>query len=55
MYVGGEVSVNFLHVTAMVERAAMIVAGVQALGGPVTLPEKVDRDFNGVYKCLREN
>ncbi len=46
---------NVLHVTAMVERAAMIVAGVQALGGPVTLPEKVNRDFNGVYKYLRTN
>jgi L-fuculose-phosphate aldolase len=46
---------NVLHVTAMVERAAMIVAGTKALGGPHNLPDKVNSDFGGVYKYLREN
>jgi L-fuculose-phosphate aldolase len=44
-----------LHVTAMVERAAQIVAGAAALGGAEPLPEKVNRDFAGVYQFLRTN
>lgn len=44
-----------LHVTAMVERAAQIVVGAVALGGAEPLPEKVNRDFAGVYQFLRTN
>ncbi|HXW32422.1 MAG TPA: class II aldolase/adducin family protein, partial [Acidimicrobiales bacterium] len=44
-----------LHVTAMVERAAQIVLGAVALGGAVPLPDKVNRDFAGVYQFLRTN
>jgi L-fuculose-phosphate aldolase len=44
-----------LHVTAMVERAAQIVAGAAALGGAEPLPEKVNGDFAGVYQFLRTN
>ena len=44
-----------LHVTAMVERAAQIVIGASALGGPVPLPDKTNRDFAGVYQFLRTN
>jgi len=44
-----------LHVTAMVERAAQIVAGAAALGGAVALPDKVNTDFAGVYQFLRTN
>jgi L-fuculose-phosphate aldolase len=51
----GKDPANVLHVTAMVERAAMIIIGVQALGGPHQLPEKVNSDFGGVYKYLRTN
>ena len=51
----GKDPANVLHVTAMVERATMIVAGVQALGGPHKLPDKVNSDFHGVYKYLRTN
>jgi L-fuculose-phosphate aldolase len=51
----GKDPANVLHVTAMVERAAMIVCGVQALGGPHSLPDKVNSDFQGVYTYLREN
>jgi L-fuculose-phosphate aldolase len=51
----GKDPANVLHVTAMVERAAEIVAGSKALGGPVNLPDKINTNFNGVYKYLREN
>lgn len=44
-----------LHVTAMVERAAQIVVGAMALGGAEPLPDKVNRDFAGVYQFLRTN
>lgn len=44
-----------LHVTALVERTAQIVWGARALGGPVPIPEGVNRNFAGVYSYLRAN
>ncbi len=41
-----------LHQAGVVERAAQVVWGARALGGPVPLPEKVNRDFAGVYKLM---
>jgi L-fuculose-phosphate aldolase len=44
-----------LHVTALVERTAQIVWGASALGGPVPIPEDVNRNFAGIYSYLRAN
>jgi L-fuculose-phosphate aldolase len=44
-----------LHITALVERTAQIVWGARALGGPVPIPEGVNRNFAGVYSYLRAN
>lgn len=44
-----------LHVTALVERTAQIAWGARALGGPVAIPEDVNRNFAGVYSYLRAN
>lgn len=44
-----------LHVTALVERTAQIVWGAKALGGPVAIPEEVNRNFAAVYGYLRSN
>jgi L-fuculose-phosphate aldolase len=44
-----------LHITALVERTAQIVWGSRALGGPVPIPEEVNRNFAGVYSYLRTN
>jgi L-fuculose-phosphate aldolase len=44
-----------LHVTALVERTAQIVWGARALGGPVAIPEDVNRNFAMVYGYLRAN
>jgi len=44
-----------LHITALVERTAQIVWGAKALGGPVPIPEDVNRNFAGVYTYLRAN
>jgi L-fuculose-phosphate aldolase len=44
-----------LHVTALVERTAQIVWGARALGGPVPIPEEINRNFAGVYGYLRAN
>ncbi|OCB55240.1 fuculose phosphate aldolase [Mycobacterium malmoense] len=44
-----------LHVTALVERTAQIVWGARALGGPVPIPEDVNRNFASVYGYLRAN
>jgi L-fuculose-phosphate aldolase len=44
-----------LHITALVERTAQIVWGARALGGPVPIPEDVNRNFAGVYSYLRTN
>jgi L-fuculose-phosphate aldolase len=44
-----------LHITALVERTAQIVWGARALGGPVPIPEEVNRNFASVYGYLRAN
>ncbi len=44
-----------LHITALVERTAQIVWGARALGGPVPIPEDVNRNFASVYSYLRAN
>jgi L-fuculose-phosphate aldolase len=44
-----------MHITALVERTAQIVWGAKALGGPVPIPEDVNRNFAGVYSYLRAN
>lgn len=44
-----------LHITALVERTAQIVWGARALGGPVPIPEGVNRNFASVYGYLRAN
>jgi L-fuculose-phosphate aldolase len=44
-----------LHITALVERTAQIVWGAGALGGPVPIPDEVNRNFAGVYSYLRTN
>ncbi len=43
-----------LHAAAVVERTAMIVWGARLLGETHSLPEKVNRDFGGVYRYVRE-
>jgi len=44
-----------LHVTALVERTAQIAWGARALGGPVPVPDEVNKNFAGVYTYLRQN
>jgi L-fuculose-phosphate aldolase len=44
-----------LHVTALVERTAQIVWGARALGGPVPIPDDVNKNFAAVYGYLRQN
>ena len=44
-----------MHITALVERTAQIVWGAKALGGPVDIPEDVNRNFGMVYSYLRAN
>jgi len=44
-----------MHITALVERTAQIVWGARALGGPVDIPEDVNRNFASVYGYLRAN
>jgi len=44
-----------LHVTALVERTAQIVWGARSLGGPVPIPDEVNKNFAAVYGYLRTN
>ena len=44
-----------LHVTALVERTAQIAWGAKALGGPVPIPDEVNKNFAAVYGYLRQN
>jgi L-fuculose-phosphate aldolase len=44
-----------LHITALVERSAQIEWGARLLGGSVVLPPEVNKNFNNIYKYLREN
>lgn len=49
----GKSPADALHITAVVERTAQIVVGSMALGGPEPLPDKINRNFAGVYKYMR--
>jgi L-fuculose-phosphate aldolase len=44
-----------LHITALVERSAQIEWGARALGGSIALPAEVNKNFNNIYKYLREH
>lgn len=44
-----------LHAALVVERTAHIVWGARLLGTPGTVPEKVNEDFAGVYRWVRES
>ena len=44
-----------LHVAAVVERTAHIVWGARMLGETHSVPDKVNQDFAGVYRFVREN
>jgi L-fuculose-phosphate aldolase len=44
-----------MHITALVERTAQIVWGAKALGGPIDIPQDVNRNFGMVYSYLRAN
>lgn len=43
-----------LHAALVVERTAHIVWGARLLGTPGTVPAKVNEDFAGVYRWVRE-
>lgn len=51
----GPTPAKALHVTALVERSARIIWGARQLGAIHLLPEKVDRQFAGVYEFMRQN
>ncbi len=42
-----------LHTALVVEHTAKIVFGARVLGGPAALPDKISRDFAGVYRFIR--
>lgn len=44
-----------LHAALVVERTAHIVWGARLLGQPGSVPEKVNEDFAGVYRWVRES
>ena len=44
-----------LHAALVVERTAHIVWGARLLGTPGNVPEKVNQDFAGVYRWVRES
>ena len=44
-----------LHAALVVERTAHIVWGARLLGKPGSVPEKVNEDFAGVYRWVRES
>ena len=44
-----------LHAALVVERTAHIVWGARPLGTPGSVPEKVNQDFAGVYRWVRES
>jgi L-fuculose-phosphate aldolase len=50
----GRSAADALHTALVVEHTAHIVWGAAALGGVVPLPEKVVRDFSGVYDYVRQ-
>ena len=44
-----------LHAALVVERTAHIVWGARLLGTPGSVPERVNEDFAGVYRWVRES
>ena len=44
-----------LHAALVVERTAHIVWGARLLGTPGSVPEKVNQDFAGVYRWVRDS
>lgn len=44
-----------LHAALVVERTAHIVWGARLLGTPGSVPDKVNQDFAGVYRWVRES
>lgn len=44
-----------LHITALVERSALVIWGARQLGEVHPLPEKVEQQYAGVYEYMREN
>ena len=44
-----------LHASFVVERTAQIVWGARAMGAVVPLPDKPQRDYENVYRYVREN
>ena len=42
-----------LHTALVVEHTARIMFGAQILGGVVPLPDKIVRDFTGIYSYIR--
>ncbi len=53
MVVIGKDPAEALHHAGVVERTAQIVWGARQLGEVKQIPEKVNRDFAGVYRLLR--
>jgi L-fuculose-phosphate aldolase len=49
----GKSAEDALHASLVVERTAEIVWGARALGKPLPIPEKVNRDFGNVYGFIR--
>jgi L-fuculose-phosphate aldolase len=49
----GPTPAKVLHIVAIVERTAQIAWGARVLGGIVPIPEKVNKDFAGVYELMR--
>ncbi len=50
----GKDPADALHAALVVERTAHIVWGARLLGTPGAVPEKVNQDFAGVYRWVRE-
>ena len=50
----GATPAKALHAAAVVERTAEIIWGARALGPLHAIPDKVNADFAGVYKLMRE-
>lgn len=51
----GATAERALHTALVVERSAQIVWGARLLGKVHEIPEKVNTDFAGVYRWMREN
>ena len=51
----GKDPADALHAALVVERTAHIVWGARLLGVPGTVPTKVNEDFAGIYRWVRES